>query len=116
MRGCKAAKPYFFSTSCAKLIVVFSRPFSGNVSQILAPVVSELPFVPAMGPKGVPERRPLPAGRGGGASFWRAGLEGGVGALELEGVAELVLAMGTEAAFGGSESISIGADSDGAVV
>jgi hypothetical protein len=82
---------------------------------MLAPVVSEVPLVPAMGPKGVPDRRPLPVGKGGGASFWRTGLEGGVGALELEGVAELVLVMGTDAAFGGSESISIGAGSDGAV-
>lgn len=33
-------------------------------------------------PKGVPERRPLPVGRGGGAWGWRWGLEGGVGAWE----------------------------------
>jgi len=59
----------------------------------------------------VPERRPLPVGRGGGASFWRAALVGGVGALECDGVpevVEVVFVIGTEVCLAGSESISIG--------
>lgn len=71
------------------------------------------------GPKGVPESRPLPVGKGGGASFWRAGFVGGVGALEFTGVplaVELAFGAGAGAAagFGASESTSIGAGPVGA--
>lgn len=99
-------------------MVTLSRPFKSKVSQILAPVVSPMPFELATGPNGVPERRPLPVGKGGGASFWRAGLVGGVGALAFEGVpelVELVLAIGTDAGFDGSESTSIGVGAAGVV-
>ena len=34
------------------------------------------------GPNGVPDNRPLPVGKGGGASFCRTGFTGGVGAAE----------------------------------
>lgn len=69
------------------------------------------------GPNGVPDRSPLPVGRGGGASFWRAGLVGGVGAFECDGVpefVEVVFIIGTEAGLVGSESISIGTGAGGA--
>lgn len=75
---------------------------------MLAPVgsVEPLPLVVATGPNGVPDRRPLPVGKGGGASFWRA-LTGGVGALDgVPALAESVFFMGTDVL--GSESISMG--------
>ena len=78
---------------------------------MLVPCESEVPLEFAIGPNGVPDRRPLPVGNGGGASFWRAGLAGGVGAFELDGVpecVELVFVIGTEACLLGSESMSIG--------
>ena len=50
---------------------------------MLAPCVSFVPFVAgAIPPKAVPDSSPLPVGSGGGASFWRAGLLGGVGAFD----------------------------------
>lgn len=59
----------------------------------------------------MPESKPLPVGSGGGASFWRIGFAGGVGAFELAGVPLAVgLAFTAVAtiAFVASESISIG--------
>jgi hypothetical protein len=70
-----------------------------------------VPLEPVAGPNAVPDKRPLPVGRGGGASFWRAGLAGGVGALECNGVTEfveVVFIIGTELGLCGSESMSIG--------
>jgi hypothetical protein len=70
----------------------------------------------ATGPNGVPDKRPLPLGRGGGASFWRTGLAGGVGALVLDSVpefVELVLVIGIEAGLLGSESMSMGTGAGG---
>ena len=78
---------------------------------MLAPCESDVPFVFAIGPNGVPDSRPLPAGRGGGASFWRAALGGGVGAFDREGVpefVEFVFVMGMDACTIGSKSMSIG--------
>lgn len=80
----------------------------GNVSQIFTPVgsVEPLPLVLTMGPKGVPERSPLPVGKGGRASLWRA-LTGGVGAFDIVlALVESVFFMGTEVL--GSVSISMG--------
>lgn len=71
------------------------------------------------GPNGVPESRPLPEGKGGGASFCRAGFAGGVGALAFASapfVAGVVLGAGAVVTFGASESISIGAGPVGATV
>jgi hypothetical protein len=59
----------------------------------------------------VPDKRPLPVGSGGGASFWRADLVGGVGALECKGVPEFVefdFVMGIDVCLVGSVSISMG--------
>ena len=71
------------------------------------------------GPNGVPESRPLPVGKGGGASFCRAGFAGGVGALVFAGVpfvADVVFGTDTVVAFVASESMSIGAGPVGAAV
>lgn len=89
--GCRAAKPYFFSTSRAKLMETLFLPQRGKVSQMLAPVGSAfaVPFAPtAAGPKGVPDRSPLPMGSGGGCSLARAGFVGGVGAAEFDALPE----------------------------
>jgi hypothetical protein len=71
------------------------------------------------GPNGVPESKPLPVGRGGGASFWRAGFVGGVGAFAFASVplvAELTLDAVAVTGFDDSVSISIGAGPVGAAV
>ena len=82
------------------------------------PCVSDAPLAFATGPNGVPDNRPLPVGSsGGGASFWRTALAGGVGALDCECVAEAVeldFVMGTDTGLAGSVSISMGVGSDGA--
>ena len=85
---------------------------------MLVPCVSDVPLALATGPNGVPDKRPLPVGNGGGASFWRAALVGGVGAFDCEGVPEFVefsFAMGTDVGLLGSVSMSIGVGPDEAV-
>lgn len=80
---------------------------------------SPVPLVVVTGPNGVPESRPLPVGKGGGASFWRAGFVGGVGAFEFVGVplfVEVVFGNDAAAGLGASESISMGAGPVGAAV
>lgn len=85
---------------------------------MLVPWVSEVPLALATGPNGVPDKRPLPEGSGGGASFWRTVLAGGVGALDCERVPEFVefsFAIGTDAGLLGSVSMSMGVGPDDAV-
>lgn len=75
------------------------------------------PLEVVTGPNGVPESRPLPAGKGGGASFWRAGFVGGVDAFEFASVpfvTEVTFAAVAITGFDASESISIGAGPVGA--
>jgi len=77
---------------------------------MLVPCGSVVPLPLATGPNGVPDKRPLPLGSGGGASFCRAGFVGGVGALEWEGVTECVeldLSMGTDIGLLASVSMSM---------
>lgn len=62
-------------------------------------------FAPAIGPKGVPDSSPLPVGSGGGASFWRWGLPGGVGAAEWVPALESVFFIGSDCL--GAEFISL---------
>lgn len=80
----------------------------------MTPCGSVEPFGLTEGPNGVPDSRPLPVGSGGGASFWRAALTGGVGALEFDGV-EFVFFIGTDVLGATSESISMGAGPSGTV-